>query len=258
VQEYMVKALHEAKVNSSWTEPNSEWDKVVGEYIAKILTPRRGNRFLADFEPLADRISELGMVNSLAQTVLKITIPGVPDIYQGQELWDFSLVDPDNRRPVDYEARAKQLETLLKIPPPGSELLREWRDGRIKLLVTQKLLRFRRQNPALFRCGTYSEVKVEGQHADCCIAFLRKYGGQSALIIVPRLTSRVGSPPIGECWLDTRLTLETEVEGKGVDLFTDTPLPSDFALLRESLREFPVAVFVFSNGLNPNGGAHAN
>ena len=102
IQEYMLKALREAKVNSSWIEPNEEWEKALHEFIGKILDPAN-IRFLNSFEPFAAKIAQWGAINSLSQTTLKLTLPGVPDFYQGSELWDFSLVDPDNRRPVDYQ-----------------------------------------------------------------------------------------------------------------------------------------------------------
>ncbi|MEI9898437.1 MAG: hypothetical protein WDN28_32410 [Chthoniobacter sp.] len=112
IQDYMVKALHEAKVNSSWIEPNEAWDKAVCDFVAKILEPGPSNRFLPTFTPFAERLATAGMVNSLAQTALKLTVPGMPDFYQGSELWDLSLVDPDNRRPVDYGLRRKQLTAI--------------------------------------------------------------------------------------------------------------------------------------------------
>jgi (1->4)-alpha-D-glucan 1-alpha-D-glucosylmutase len=248
VQAYMLKALHEAKVNSSWTEPNAAWDGAVEAFARKILAPSKGNRFLSDFKALADRIAELGMVNSLAQTVLKLTIPGVPDTYQGQELWDLSLVDPDNRRPVDYETRAHHLGALLEQKPPVEDLLEHWRDGRVKLFVTQTLLHFRHENPGLFSDGAYTAVKVEGKLADCCIAFLREREGRALLVIVPRLSSRVGSPPIGDCWRQTRLMSErlAGVE-EGVDLFTGNRLPGgSLVYLREALRRFPLGAYTFN------------
>jgi (1->4)-alpha-D-glucan 1-alpha-D-glucosylmutase len=124
IQDYMVKALHEAKVNSSWIEPNEAWDNAVREFVARLLEPGPRNRFLATFEPFAARLAPLGAINSLAQTVFKLTSPGVPDFYQGSELWDFSLVDPDNRRPVDYALRRERLDSL-----PAS--LRRLRSSRI-------------------------------------------------------------------------------------------------------------------------------
>src|SRR6202012_4208042 len=111
IQEYMLKAIKEAKVNTSWIQPNEEWEKAVQGFVTKILHSGP-NRFLKDFQPMADRIAQAGLVNSLAQLVLKSTVPGVPDYYQGCELWDFSLVDPDNRRPVDYETRQSALDAV--------------------------------------------------------------------------------------------------------------------------------------------------
>ena len=99
----MAKALHEAKVNTSWIQPNEKWDNATGEFVARILEPGPKNKFLPVFLPVVEEIARLGAINSLAQLVLKLTAPGVPDIYQGNEIWDFSLVDPDNRRPVDYQ-----------------------------------------------------------------------------------------------------------------------------------------------------------
>ncbi len=107
LQAYMAKALKEAKVNTSWIQPNEQWDAAMHEFVARVLDPRPKNKFLPSFLPVAEEIARLGAINSLAQTLLKLTVPGVPDIYQGNEIWDFSLVDPDNRRPVDYKRRAR-------------------------------------------------------------------------------------------------------------------------------------------------------
>lgn len=242
VREYMLKALHEAKINSSWTEPNSGWDNAVAEFIGRILEARKGNRFLQDFEQFAGHIAALGMVNSLAQTVLKMTVPGVPDIYQGQEMWDFSLVDPDNRRPVDYDARRKALETLGEGASSAGELLKHWRDGRIKLHVTRALLHLRREHPELFLQGAYQPMGAVGQFSDSCIAFQREHEGRAILVVTPRLSSRVGIPPVGNLWSDTRLVNVPAFE-KGVELFTGHEVEGGNELfLRDILREFPVAV----------------
>ena len=155
IQQYMEKALHEAKVNSSWIEPNEGWDNAVKDFVASVLKRRR---FLRSFEPLAERLAELGAINALSQTVLRLTVPGVPDIYQGTELWDLSLVDPDNRRPVDYDLREKLLDELQANPPTPEDLLENWRDGRIKLFVIQHLLRLRRSYPDLFQQGGYTPL----------------------------------------------------------------------------------------------------
>lgn len=243
IQDYMLKAGREAKINTSWTEPNEGWDKAVESFVEKVITPVTGNRFLQSFEPMVARVAELGMVNSLAQTVLKLTVPGVPDIYQGQELWDFSLVDPDNRRPVDYALRAQMLEGL-KNPPPAEELLRDWRDGRIKMLITQKLLLLRREHPELFQTGTYTGLKAEGEFSECCIAFEREHVGRRMLVIVPRLSSRVGTPPIGDCWRGTRLS-GLQADGEWTNVLTNEIHTGSAPLeLGKILRELPVAVLI--------------
>ena len=245
IQEYMLKALHESKINSSWTEPNNAWDKASVQFVENILTPRRGNRFLQDFEQFAEAVAPLGMINSLSQTVLKLTIPGVPDIYQGQEMWDFSLVDPDNRRPVDYELRIRRAADLLEKKPSASELLKHWRDGRIKLHVTQQLLRFRRDHPALFRRGNYTALTSSGKCAASCVAFRREHRKQSILVIAPRLSSRVGTPPIGSAWGDTTVMIP-KAPGEGTNLFTGERVTiGESVRLRDALADFPVAVFHF-------------
>jgi (1->4)-alpha-D-glucan 1-alpha-D-glucosylmutase len=241
IQNYMVKAGHEAKTNSSWVEPNEAWDKALAEFVARILEPGPKNRFLHFFEPFARRIAELGAINSLAQTVLKLTVPGVPDIYQGGELWDFSLVDPDNRRPVDYAARRRVLQEL-NGTPSCADLLASWRDGRIKFFVTRRLLQLRRQNPSLFQSGSHEPLSVEGELADHVIAFQRHHQGNTLLVMVPRLTSRVGTPPVGDCWRDTRVHLPSEKVWRNVFSGEELPAAASMAMA-SALRDFPVAVF---------------
>jgi len=242
IQQYMGKALHEAKVNSSWIEPNETWDNAVQNFVATILTPGSQNRFLNTFEPLAERLAALGAINSLSQIVLKLTAPGVPDVYQGTELWDLSLVDPDNRRPVDYAFRRDRLGSLSGEIAPRA-LMDQWRDGRIKMFVVRQLLHFRRDHPEFFTHGDYTPVAVTGSFADCLIAFTRGSVGKNLMVVVPRLSSRVGSPPIGECWGDT--AIESPGADRWVDILTGrklsaaTPFP-----VAQILAEFPVAVLV--------------
>ncbi len=241
VQDYMTKALHEAKVNSSWIEPNERWDKAVRTFVEVILTPQRTHRFPAAFEPLANRITEIGAMNSLAQTVLKLTQPGVPDAYQGTEVWDFSLVDPDNRRPVDY-ARLQGLLDQLNASP--AELLSHWRDGRLKLAIIQRLLQFRRQKPELFARGTYEPLLAQGTLAEHCIAFERRQQGEILLVVVPRLTARIGTPPVFVRWLDTFVTPVAGAQ-RWQNLLTGAELDGGASLpLTELLKDWPVAVLV--------------
>ncbi len=175
IQAYMAKALHESKVNTSWIQPNEQWDTATFDFVARILQPGAKNKFLPAFLPVVEEIARLGAINALAQVVLKLTAPGVPDIYQGNEIWDFSLVDPDNRRPVDYQLRRAMLDALPEATP--EEMLRAWPDGRIKLFVTQRLLRLRRDHPDLFLHGSYVPLAVTGTHADSCVAFAREHAG---------------------------------------------------------------------------------
>ena len=186
----------------------------MNEFVSRVLDPSPQKQFPPSFLPVAEEIARLGAINSLAQVALKLTVPGVPDIYQGNEIWDFSLVDPDNRRPVDYKRRGEMLDSLTGATP--EELLQNWPDGRIKLFLTQRLLRFRRDHAALFQQGKYLPLNVSGTFADCCVAFVREHEGEWIAVVVPRLSSRVGFPPIGEKWKDTMVALPDALSRDGV------------------------------------------
>jgi (1->4)-alpha-D-glucan 1-alpha-D-glucosylmutase len=223
IQAYMAKALHEAKINTSWIQPNEEWDAAMQDFIAKILDPSPRNKFPPIFLPVAQEIAPLGAINSLTQTLLKLTSPGVPDIYQGNEIWDYSLVDPDNRRAVDYDRRREMLEAL-RTATPG-ELMPAWPDGRIKLFLTQRMLRFRREHPDVFQRGEYLPVRASGTFAECCVSFGRRLTDKWIVVIAPRMSSRVGFPPVGERWKDTAIEMcETFSLAQAHDLFTCRPL----------------------------------
>ncbi len=239
LQAYMTKALHEAKVNSSWIDPHTAWDQAVCDFIERILTPAKKNRFPDAMRPLAEVIARLGMVNSLAQTVLKLTVPGVPDFYQGTEMWDFSLVDPDNRRPVDYEARRTALSSLTDVEP--ASLMEQWRDGRIKLLVIQKLLELRNRMPALFAEGSYEPVGIDGDKSEQCLAFERSVNGTTLLVAVPKQTASQGFPPIGECWGQSTL-LSARDGGKWRNIITGEVIEN--LSLAEVFRTIPVAALI--------------
>jgi (1->4)-alpha-D-glucan 1-alpha-D-glucosylmutase len=203
IQAYMGKALHEAKINTSWIQPNEEWDAAMRDFVGRILHSSPRNKFVPAFLPVAQEIAWLGAINSLSQTLLKLTLPGVPDIYQGNEIWDHSLVDPDNRRPVDYKPRREMLKALPTSTP--DELMRNWPDGRIKMFLTQRLLQFRREHAGLFQRGEYLPLGASGTFAECCVSFARRLGDQWIVVIAPRLSSRIGFPPIAERWKDTVL-----------------------------------------------------
>jgi (1->4)-alpha-D-glucan 1-alpha-D-glucosylmutase len=246
IQEYLIKAIKEAKVNSSWVQPNEEWETAVRDFVAKLLHAG-ANRFLDNFKPLAARIAQLGMINSLAQTVLKATVPGIPDFYQGSELWDFSLVDPDNRRLVDFAARRQALSSLAAMEP--SALLEQWYDGRIKLHLTHTLLGFRRAHPALFMHGSFSSVTATGAMSESCLAYVRRFEDSTLLVIVPRLTARLGGMPLGTAWRDTALEWPAEFIGKQVrELLTATTrtIHEPCCALSDVLQTLPVAVFTLA------------
>ena len=187
------------------------------------------------------------MINSLAQVVLKVASPGVPDIYQGTEFWDLSLVDPDNRRPVDFEKRARILDELTQSEPSTAlvrELLENWQDGRIKLHVTQRALSLRRDNAALFSEGEYVPLDVTGEYADNVLAFARRHGDAWAIAAVARLTANMGALPVGQSWGDTRILLPPGAPARWRNVFTNEtistasgalPVEKDFAHLPVSL-----------------------
>jgi (1->4)-alpha-D-glucan 1-alpha-D-glucosylmutase len=205
IQAYMTKALNEAKLNTSWVQPNEQWLAAMHEFIAKILETSARNKFLPSFYPVVEEVARLGAINSLAQVLLKLTSPGVPDIYQGNEIWNFLLVDPDNRWPIDYKLRREMLSFLTSSTP--EELMQNWPDGRIKMFLTQRLLHFRNKHPDLFRHGNYLPLAGSGILDECCVSFARELDRQWILVIAPRLASRVGFPPVGERWQDTAIEL---------------------------------------------------
>lgn len=262
IQQYMLKATHEAKVHTSWISPNEPYEKATGDFVAGILAESPRNQFLGDFSPFARQIAELGIWNSLAQTVLKLTSPGVPDLYQGTELFDLSLVDPDNRRPVDYALRRQLLEWLQeRIDAAGTrpgelaaDLLAGRTDGRIKLYLILQLLNFRREHPGLLTTGQYIPLEPAGSRRDHACAFLRKGADTTILVAVPRLVAGlVGDsfrPPVGgEIWDDTSLPLPDDLSGATfANILTGETLApanggaSPALALAEVFRTFPVAV----------------
>jgi (1->4)-alpha-D-glucan 1-alpha-D-glucosylmutase len=243
IQAYMTKALKEAKINTSWIQPNEEWDAAMHDFVARILDSSPRNKFLPIFLPAAKEIIRLGAINSLTQTLLKLTSPGVPDIYQGTEIWDYSLVDPDNRRPVDYELRRQMLKSLSNATP--GELMQTWPDGRIKLFLTKHLLQLRREHADLFERGEYLPLHASGTFAECCVSFVRCLGSNWIVVIAPRFSSRIGFPPIGEAWQDTAIQLPEPFSVKNAhDLFSCQPIRHHKrqVAVRDVLSALPFAV----------------
>jgi len=249
IEAYMLKAVREAKTRTSWSDVSAEYEDALMLFIRAILDPREGNLFLADLLGAQKRIARFGLYNSLSQTLLKLTAPGVPDIYQGNEIWDFSMVDPDNRRPVDYERRRQMLQALQTAPPIDS-----FEDGRAKLYLTWKTLQFRRAHEALFRDGEYLPARVIGEQASHLCAFARRQGSQFALTVAPRLYARLlgdrDALPLGPgIWADTAIelprnwssvTLKNELDGAPLQ-----PQERDgrhFVPASRVLANFPVAL----------------
>ncbi|MFN8559077.1 MAG: hypothetical protein U0531_17645 [Dehalococcoidia bacterium] len=202
LQAYMLKAAKEAKVNTSWINPNRPYDDAVQAFVADVLSSEPAGPFFREFLPFQRRVARAGMVNSLAQVTLKLASPGVPDTYQGTELWDLSLVDPDNRRPVDYRRRAALLAQIEEIADPdrgdaATGLLRAWPDGRIKLYLIHRALTLRRRCASLFLEGGYLPLDTEGARANHVCAFARRLGSQEVIAAGSRLTARLFREPDG-------------------------------------------------------------
>ena len=263
IQEYMEKATREAKVHTSWINPNEAYDAGVQNFVARILSPDGDNLFLQDFVQFHERIRASGMRNALAQMLFKLTCPGVPDLYQGQEMWDFSLVDPDNRRPVDYASRQEALRALctrLEEEDRGEiarELLASWKDGRIKMYVTYLALRLRRAHPELFREGEYTPLFARGARAGNVVGFARRWADEeretSVIVAVPRLTTMLMADPEGpwangNIWGKTTLIGPALLAGRYRDVLTGTEIEArgegeeSVVPVRRLLGSFPAAL----------------
>jgi (1->4)-alpha-D-glucan 1-alpha-D-glucosylmutase len=233
IRRYMLKAVREAKVHSSWISPNTSHEDAVLGFVEAILGARRGNRFMTEFRELNAIVAACGMYNSLSQTVLRVFSPGVPDVYQGDELWAFNLADPDNRRLVDFEVRRKMLARLKK-DSAGSRsptalaraLLDDANKDRLKLYVTWQSLEFRRENATLLNSGTYSPMEASGARKSHVCSFSRKKGRREVIVVVPRLMARLvrhgQTAPLGkEVWQESDLLLPNRARrGTYRNLFT--------------------------------------
>jgi (1->4)-alpha-D-glucan 1-alpha-D-glucosylmutase len=240
IQEYMIKAIKEAKINSSWIQPQEDWEEGVRQFVAKIL--RRGaNRFVESLSPMAEQVAQLGMIDSLSQTVLKCTAPGVPDFYQGSETWDLRLVDPDNRQSVDYQSLQRMRDEMQGAR--AGDLFANWRDGRIKLHLIEKLLGFRAGHRLLFESGDYVPLTTTGTHAPSCLAFSRTLEGKTIVVAVARLTRSLGFPPLGDAWTDTKISTSFPGSQKITDLLTGNETSATGELMLADLfSTLPVAV----------------
>jgi (1->4)-alpha-D-glucan 1-alpha-D-glucosylmutase len=258
IQAYMTKAAREAKQNSSWIEPNEAYEKALRSFIEFILYAEPMSSFRKDFELFVQPISQCGLWNSLGQLVLKLGSPGVPDFYQGTELWDFSLVDPDNRGEVDYTKRRDIWASLQDgiathgiSPDLAADLVRNATDSRIKMFVMSQALHLRGESPELLTTGDYIPLQTRGKRGQNVCAFARRAGSVAAIVVVPRLIARLGEhiadAPLGaDVWGDTAISLPDGLRGAAwQNIFTDERIlqnPVDELLLADACRVFPVAI----------------
>lgn len=250
---FILKAAREAKQFTSWLKPNEGHERALRNFVEGILDTSKARRFLADFRRFQARIAFHGAINSLSQVLLKIAAPGNPDIYQGNELWDFSMTDPDNRRPVDFAARAGLLESLQLPARNGAQLaslLHNWPDGRIKLFLSNKALEFRRRHADLFLKGDYVPLYASGRMAQHVCAFLRIHRRESVLVAVPRFTTAITEPgefPLGpRAWKKNGLGLPRASARQWKNILTGEQIKcgagSRGLLLSDVFGQFPVAL----------------
>jgi (1->4)-alpha-D-glucan 1-alpha-D-glucosylmutase len=245
--EYMTKAVREAKLETSWTAPDGAYERALGEFISSVLNPQRSQVILPTIQTIVDRIIDRGAVNSLAQKALVLTVPGVPDVYQGSELWDLSLVDPDNRRPVDFGRRREMLDSIEHSPDGCARALENWRDAMPKLHLIAAILSVRERWPDLFAAGDYSALEVTGRCADNVVAFSRGYDESRIVAVVPRLPDALAfrsDRPLLTRWDDTSIEMPRGARWKNAIDGRLISADRGAVPLDELLEHFPVAVLV--------------
>ena len=243
---WLEKALREGKRHTGWAVPDPEYEGACRSFLAGLLDQERTVDMVGELAAFASRIAPAGAINSLSQTLLRLTCPGVPDLYQGTEYWDFSLVDPDNRRPVDFGARGASLDA--GVAPAA--LMADWRDGRVKQAVIARTLALRAEAPALFGEGAYTPLQTEGDHADCVLAFARVHEGRAALVVTTRLPLSAERNPALPCvgvepWGDTGVLVPRSLaERRLVNILEDGDEDVSTGRLPMSrlLRNLPVAL----------------
>jgi (1->4)-alpha-D-glucan 1-alpha-D-glucosylmutase len=256
IEQYMLKAVREAKEHTSWANANADYENALADFTRAVLARGPHNRFFSDFNEFVSRVARVGLFNTLSQTLLKFTSPGVPDIYQGNELLDFSLVDPDNRRPVDYAARRGLLERIerdIGSKPTSRQLEQLLAEdvGTAKLHITRKTLDLRKQHAQLFQRGSYEPLAAKGEKPDHVVAFARRHEGQTIVVAVPRLCAQlmgeshnvVCAEPI---WKNSSIELPTDGVSCYHNLFTGECLPVEASTQIGQMADIPLSA-VFSN-----------
>ena len=254
LKDYVIKAVREAKVHTAWLKPDTDYEENFMTYIDKILEPSDKNQFLNEFRPFQKTVAFYGILNSLSQTILKITSPGFPDFYQGSEFWDLSMVDPDNRRPVDYEKRIWLFREMKSGGTgEGMELIHEListkEDGRIKMFLTYKALAARSRYRTLFEKGTYIPLEVSGKYKDNIVAFAWEYKPLRIITVAPRFLTRIVEEnrfPLGrEVWADTHILLPEDAPASLKEEITGMKLQCGRTMfVGDILSRFPCALLV--------------
>jgi (1->4)-alpha-D-glucan 1-alpha-D-glucosylmutase len=257
IKSYVIKAVREAKVHTAWIEPDKDYEEAFISFAERVLDDNGENRFLEDFQEFSARISFYGMLNSLSQIAVKFTAPGVPDIYQGSELWDLALVDPDNRRVVDLSLREtylREIEALRsgEVCRALTGYMERWQDGKIKMLLIRSLLAFRKEIPEVFSKGAFSLVETGGGYSYNIISFVRDNGKNGIITIAPRFLSEITCPgtfPLGKMWGDTVIKCKVPAGSLLTDLVTgkEMRVPVDGIIsVKDLFSEFPVGVLKYS------------
>ncbi|MDB5394312.1 MAG: treY [Rhodospirillales bacterium] len=242
IEAWRIKSLREAKLRSSWAAPDQDYEGCNIAFLNALTDTARSLPFLEAIRTFVDRVAPAGVLNSLTQCVLRNTVPGVPDLYQGAEFWDFSLVDPDNRRPVDFPAR----NAALNIDPLANDLVHTWRDSRLKQYLMQRLLGLRANDPDLFAGGAYRPLPVIGRHRDKVVAFARTYERREIVVIAPIRCAQAtmagaGIMPAPDWWADTAVPVDS---GRGTNVITDEPMiPEAGKVTLSQMKSIPAIVF---------------
>lgn len=268
LQDYLFKAVREAKVHTRWSQPNEPHENALRDFITGVLNRDANSEFFADFEAFQKRTALYGMLNGLAQVLLKAACPGVTDIYQGSELWDFRLVDPDNRSLVDFGKRISLFERLRTAQDSDTncehglqELLECWCDSRVKLYVLSRALAARRENPTLFLDGDYLPLQASGRHHERIVAFARRHAEDHTITVVPRCVAGIQAPVIGaqraDFWRDTILTLPETSPDNWVNILAGansrTISVKDHRLsIGDVFGDFPIALLAPTGSTKPS------
>jgi (1->4)-alpha-D-glucan 1-alpha-D-glucosylmutase len=254
IKDYTLKSVREAKVHTAWLRPDTEYEEGFLAFVEKVLEPSDSNEFLKEFLPFQKWVAGYGIFNSLSQTLLKLASPGVPDFYQGTELWDLSMVDPDNRRPVNFDRRIWFLQELKEKAKTDilkllKALLSDKEDGRIKLFLTFQALQARKENLEVFQKGDYQPLKAVGKFKEHIVAFARSCGDTTAIAVAPRFFTALVKPeeyPLGEqVWADTHIEIPQGAPSAWQNAITEQTISgSDKIAIAEILQHFPVALLV--------------